>query len=208
MGGSSPRSTPTAVLEDWPSTRPSFLSRFSLRSRAVRPIADFHIVCAEPHRKYAAGDHVEGHIVLVVVKPIRITHLTVLLHGYVRVYKSPNGANEPSFNPVDAGSGRFKYVGNGQASLFQDGQVLCADGRLEPGKYKFGFDLLFPDHGLPSSIDVCLALCPRFARSHADPVAVRARNHLLHDPSHPDPADNVPHADVRPQDLPCRTRRH
>ncbi len=162
MGGSSPRSNPAAVPEDPPPTRPSFLSRFSLRSRGVRPVADFHIVPAEPHRKYAAGDHVEGHIILTIVKAIRITHLAVLLHGYVRVYKNPSAANEPAFNPLDTGSARFKYVGNGQASLFQDEQVLCPEGWLEPGKYKFGFDLLFPDKGLPSSIDVGLA--PRAAR--------------------------------------------
>ncbi|PFH59795.1 hypothetical protein XA68_11874 [Ophiocordyceps unilateralis] len=33
------------------------------------------------------------------------------------------------------------------------GSVVLAVGRLEPGKYEFGFDLVFPDAELPSSID-------------------------------------------------------
>lgn len=143
-----------------PSSR-SFFSRFSLplRSRATRNLTDFHIRPADPHRKYSAGDHVQGAVVLTILKPVRITHLTVSLHGYVRVYKTANGAaTEPAINPADiaqAGS-NFKYFGNGFASLFEDEQVLSADGRLEPGRYEFNFDLMFPSKGLPSSIDVSL----------------------------------------------------
>jgi len=102
---------------------------------------------------------VQGAVILTVVKPVRITHLTVSLHGYVRVYKSPNGsANEPAINPAEVPSvngrgARSKNAGHGYAALFQDEQVLSSDGRLEPGRYEFNFDLLFPAKGLPSSID-------------------------------------------------------
>lgn len=156
LSGTSNAST---TLEDQhqPSSR-SFFSRFALpiRSRSTRNVVDFHIRPAEPHRKYGAGDNVRGAVVLALVKPIRVTHLTVALRGYVRVYKSPNAANEPA-NPSEFdsdGISQFRFLGNGYASLFQDEQVLCADGRLESGRYEFNFDLLFPEKDLPSSIDV------------------------------------------------------
>ncbi|KAI3401692.1 hypothetical protein diail_9356 [Diaporthe ilicicola] len=153
LSGTSNAST---TLEDQPSSR-SFFSRFALpiRSRSTRNVVDFHIRPAEPHRKYGAGDNVKGAVVLTLVKPIRVTHLTVALRGYVRVYKNPNAANEP-LNPSELdsdGISQFRFLGNGYASLFQDEQVLCADGRLETGRYEFNFDLLFPEKDLPSSID-------------------------------------------------------
>ena len=96
----------TSVSLEETSAKSSFFSRFSLplRSRA-RNVADFHIRPADPHRKYGAGDHVQGAVILTVVKPVRITHLTVSLHGYVRVYKSPGAtSNEPIINPAEAPS--------------------------------------------------------------------------------------------------------
>lgn len=146
----------STVLEEQPSSR-SFFSRFSLpiRSRSTRNLVDFHIKPAEPHRKYSAGDSVRGAVHLAIVKPIKVTHLTVALRGFVRVYKNPNAANEPlSIDSASEGVSQFRYIGNGVASLFRDEQVLCADGRLEAGKYQFNFELLFPDDGLPSSIEV------------------------------------------------------
>jgi len=149
----------SATVEETSSTR-SFFSRFSLpslRSRN-RNVADFHIRPADPHRKYNAGDHVQGAVILTAVKPVRITHLTVALHGYVRVYKGPTSA-EPTVNPAEIPSvtsrATRQKLYHGHASLFQDEQVLSSDGRLEPGRYEFNFDLLFPAKGLPSSIDVC-----------------------------------------------------
>ncbi|KAL2257078.1 hypothetical protein VTK26DRAFT_691 [Humicola hyalothermophila] len=138
----------------------SFFSRFSLplRSRA-RHITDFHIRPAEPHRKYGAGDHVQGAVILTVIKPVRITHLVVSLHGYMRVYKGPNvPADEPIVDPGEAPtttsrSSRQKAIGNGYVRLFRDEQPLSGDGRLEPGRYEFNFNLLFPPDGLPSSVD-------------------------------------------------------
>ncbi|KAL2184173.1 hypothetical protein L209DRAFT_486618 [Thermothelomyces heterothallicus CBS 203.75] len=138
----------------------SFFSRLTLPLRPrTRYIADFHIRPAEPHRNYGAGDQVKGAVVLTVVKPVRITHLVVSLHGYMRVYKGPNvPANEPIIDPAEplstSGRGsRQKHHGHGYVRLFQDEQTLSGDGRLDPGKYEFHFNLLFPSSGLPSSID-------------------------------------------------------
>ncbi|KAK4681479.1 ph-response sensor protein [Podospora pseudoanserina] len=147
-------------VDDTSSSRRSFFSRLSLplRQRA-RHITDFHIRPAEPYRKYGAGDHVLGAVILTVVKPVRITHLTVALHGFVRVYKGPGApANEPIVNPAEiptnTGRGaRQKSHSVGRVNLFEDEQTLSADGRLEPGRYEFNFELLFPSKGLPSSID-------------------------------------------------------
>ncbi|KAI5466404.1 hypothetical protein BGZ63DRAFT_348212 [Mariannaea sp. PMI_226] len=143
------------------SSRPGFLSRLSrplslpLRSRN-RNVTDFHIRSDEPHRRCVAGDHVRGAVVLVVVKPIRFTHLVVSLHGYVRVLKDPAAVAKTkgaTVLPQGGGSMRPRYHGNGLASLFQDEQVLSGEGRLDAGKYEFGFDLVFPQKGLPSSIE-------------------------------------------------------
>ncbi|KAK4128753.1 hypothetical protein N657DRAFT_608449 [Parathielavia appendiculata] len=152
---------PASASEDpSSSSNLSFFSRFTLPLRSrTRYIADFHIRPAEPHRKYGAGDQVQGAVVLTVVKPVRITHLVVSLHGYMRVYKGPNTtANEPIIDPGEALSSssrisRQKGLSNGCVRLFQDEQILSGDGRLEPGRYEFNFNLLFPGDGLPTSID-------------------------------------------------------
>ncbi|ROW18385.1 hypothetical protein VPNG_00163 [Cytospora leucostoma] len=160
LPGTTSKASTSTTLEDQQqsSSRSSFFSRFALpiRSRNTRNVVDFHIRPSEPHRKFNAGDHVKGAVVLTVVKPIRLTHLTVALRGFVRVHKSPNNAAADPVNPpgIDSdGVSQFKFLGNGYASLFQDEQVLCADGRLESGKYEFNFDLLFPESNLPSSIE-------------------------------------------------------
>ncbi|KAH9221614.1 hypothetical protein DL95DRAFT_402947 [Leptodontidium sp. 2 PMI_412] len=149
--------TPTTSVPPLPSSSRSLLSRLTapLKSR-TRNLTEFHIRPDEPHRKYSPGDLVRGAVVLTVVKPIRLTHLTVCLHGYVRVFKSPNGANDPvpdlgltaSSNPR-----KTQYFGNGHASLFQDEVTLCGEGRLDIGVYEFNFELEFPRKGLPSSVD-------------------------------------------------------
>ncbi|KAI1097273.1 hypothetical protein F4804DRAFT_339364 [Jackrogersella minutella] len=144
-------------LDDSPS-KPSFFSRLTspLRSR-TRNLADFHVRLQEPHRQYSAGDHIRGHVILSVVKPVRITHLTVALHGFVRVYKHAGaGAQLSPVNPAVVSHDKnrnVRYFGNGLASLFQDEQVLCGEGRLKPTRFEFEFDLIFPAKGLPSSID-------------------------------------------------------
>jgi arrestin-related trafficking adapter 9 len=148
------------------STRRSLLSRLALPLRSrTRNLTDFHIRPLEPHRRYSPGDVVKGAVVLTVVKPIRVTHLTVCLHGFVRVYKRANEANETL--PADVGltaardGTKTQYFGNGHASLFQDEVTLCGEGRLEPGIYEFNFEMEFPSKGLPTSIDAC---CPFTSR--------------------------------------------
>ncbi|KAF4581126.1 pH-response regulator protein palF/RIM8 [Ophiocordyceps camponoti-floridani] len=142
------------------SVRSGLLSRLSrpltlpLRSRN-RNIVDFHVRCDEPYRQYASGDPVRGSVVVVIVRPLRITHLVASLHGHVRVLKDPTSAAKAQHAALSSTGSSVcpRYHGNGIASLFQDEQVLSGEGRLEPGKYEFGFDLVFPDVELPSSID-------------------------------------------------------
>lgn len=132
------------------------LSYLTLIRARPRNQTEFYIRPDEPHRKYSPGDAVKGTVVLTVFKPTRITHLTVCLHGYVRVFKSPNGANEPFVDPGLAATQNpqnSQYFGNGHASLFQDEITLCGEGRLDAGIYEFKFELLFPPKDLPTSID-------------------------------------------------------
>ncbi|PHH78580.1 hypothetical protein CDD83_3954 [Cordyceps sp. RAO-2017] len=156
-----PPNTSSVASKHKHASRPSLLSRLSLplslplRSRN-RNVVDFHVRCDEPYRKYSAGDPVRGSVVLAVVRPLRITHLVVSLQGQVRVLKDPTSAAKAQLAAASSPGGSSaqpQYHGNGFASLFQDEQVLSGEGRLEPGKYEFGFDLVFPDTELPSSID-------------------------------------------------------
>ena len=126
------------------------LDRFLPLRTVGRTLDDFHIKPDEPHRTYSAGDHVHGAVVLVITKPIRITHLTVALHGFVRVFKSPSGVSDQPPTPGTPPPAR------GYATLFRDELALSQGGRLDAGRYEFKFDLIFPDDvALPSSIDVC-----------------------------------------------------
>lgn len=162
--GASNRST-DLPLDDGPPKKSllSFLS-LPLRSRTRnRNLAEFFVKVDDPHRTYAAGERITGSVVISITKPIRITHLTVCLHGYVRVFKNATQLNAKPINPALAPSEAqksFRYFGNGHAQLFQDEQVLCGEGRLEARRWEFKFDLLFPSEGLPSSIDVGLCAIP------------------------------------------------
>jgi hypothetical protein len=176
-----------------PPSRPGLLSRLSLpltlRNRN-RNVADFHVRPNEPYRQYAAGDHVRGTVVLAIVKPVRITHLVVSLNGFVRAFKDPVSAGKLTGSAVPlphGSSSRPQYHGNGFASLFQDEQVLSGEGRLEPARYEFGFDLVFPDKGLPSSIDVCRRRPLLFTSSWPSLMqpTVRTRYHIIHNHRHP-----------------------
>ena len=139
-------------------TSNTFLSRFrSHLAQRNRNITDFYIEPDDPWRAYFPGDTISGTVVLTVVRPVRITHLVICLHGFVKVFKNtvPAGeaAPEVGFLP---GRGRrgAEYLGNGLASLFEDEVVLCGDGRLKEGIYKFRFEMAFPPYALPSSINV------------------------------------------------------
>jgi hypothetical protein len=151
--------TPKASPSSTASTGRSLLSRLTgpLRSRS-KYFSDFYIRPLEPHRQYAPGDIIKGLVVLTIVKPFRITHLTVTLHGVVRVYKNQaTVTNNTIYEPAVTGSSKHaRYFGNGHASLFQDETILCGEGRLEAGVYEFEFHLDFPRKGLPTSIDVSI----------------------------------------------------
>ena len=124
-------------------------------------INDYHIELDDPHKVYGPSDTVSGKIILSVAKPLGITHLTVCLYGFVEVFKnhSKSKTNTRS-NGVRVGSGKGRrwvseYYGDGFATLFEDEQVLCGDGRLDPNLYHFRFEMVFPSTlSLPSSIDV------------------------------------------------------
>lgn len=74
------------------------------------------------------------------------------------MYKNPVVPGETVQDVGFLGPGRGRrngeYLGNGLATLFEDEVVLCGDGRLKEGIYKFRFELCFPPYSLPSSISV------------------------------------------------------
>jgi hypothetical protein len=140
--------------------RTSLLSKFrSQLGQRNRGITDFYIEPDDPWRSYFPGDVVKGTVVLTVVRPVRITHLVISLHGIVKVFKNnvPAGETPPDVGSLGPGRGRrgAEYLGNGVATLFEDEVVLCGEGRLKEGIYKFRFEMSFPPYALPSSITVC-----------------------------------------------------
>ena len=150
-----------------PTPSPSFSGRRLISKIAspfaskARNITDYFVEVDDPHKQYSPGDAVRGSVKLRVVKPTRVTHIVVCLHGFVQVFKNPGSPGEGfRSNASYVGSGRGtktgEYFGNGFASLFEDEVVLCGDGRLADGSYQFQFELEFPDRDLPSSIDVSL----------------------------------------------------
>ncbi|KAF2266340.1 hypothetical protein CC78DRAFT_459377 [Lojkania enalia] len=127
-------------------------------SSKPRNFTEFYIQPDDPHRQYAPGDIISGSVIIKVIKPLRITHLVISLHGYAQVFKNPNSPGDAYRNystTVGSGKGRKggSYFGNGFVSLFEDEAVLCGEGRLGEGVYHFNFELEFPSKGLPSSID-------------------------------------------------------
>lgn len=150
----------TAALQS-PSVKKSLFARvsspFGSKSRTV---AEFTVQADDPHRRYGPGDFVNGTVVLKLVKAVRVTHIVVCLHGFVQVYKTAGGAPAEGFRAHNhligkgRGNRRGQYFGNGFATLFEDERVVCGDGRLEEGRYKFEFKMRFPDETMPSSIDV------------------------------------------------------
>lgn len=148
-------------------TSPKSTRTKSVLSRLVAPfskvtsrnISDFNIQPNEPYKSYLPGDIVKGSVLLTVLRPIRITHLVVCLHGYVKVHKNPvpagDGSGDARFSGPLTGRKGEEYLGNGFASLFEDETVVCGGGTLKESVYNFEFELKFPSTPLPSSIDVC-----------------------------------------------------
>lgn len=144
-------------------SRNFFLSKFrSQLGHRNRSITDFYVEPDDPWRTYSPGDSIKGTVVLTVVRPVRVTHLVICLHGFVKVFKNTVASAEaaPDIGFLGPGRGRrgSEYLGNGLATLFEDEVVLCGEGRLKEGIYKFRFDMLFPPYALPSSITVCSSL--------------------------------------------------
>ncbi|KAJ5389753.1 uncharacterized protein N7496_000821 [Penicillium cataractarum] len=138
--------------------RSSFLSKFrSPLGNRNRSITDFYIDPDDPWRSYFPGDVIKGTVIVTVVRPVRITHIVVCLHGYVKVFKNavPAGEVAPDLGFLGPGRGRrgAEYMGNGLATLFEDEVVLCGDGRLKEGIYKFRFEMGLPPYALPSSLN-------------------------------------------------------
>ncbi len=141
------------------SRRSAILSRFTAPlANRNRNVTEFHVEPDDPWKSYLPGETVRGCAVLTVSKPVPITHLVVCLHGHARVYKNQviagNGLATSGFLGPGRGSRGVEYLGNGFTSLFEDEVVLCGEGLLKKGVYKFKFELGFPQQGLPSSIDV------------------------------------------------------
>ena len=121
---------------------------------------DQEIRLDEPFRKYFAGDTIKGAVLLTASKALRITHLVVRLHGFVKVVNNARlpGETIPYDENLLTSSKKKKgieYFGNGFARLFEDERVLCGDGRLS-GRYEFRFELDLPSTGVPSGIDVSI----------------------------------------------------
>jgi hypothetical protein len=124
-----------------------------------RHVVDFRLEPERPFYKYTAGDDVRGAVYLTAAKPLRITHLVVALHGSVRTFRSETEGIKAKMSsaPPAAPNGPLAmvmYHGRGQASLFQDEQILSGEGRLEPQRYIFHFHLKLPEGPLPSSLYV------------------------------------------------------
>ena len=141
----------------------SFVSRLaSPFASKTRNFADFTVEPDDPHRAYSPGDTVTGSVRIKVLKAFRVTHLTLCLHGFVQVFRHPDHGGDVNRFPHTGRGKRGKrggeYFGNGYASLFEDEIVLCGEGRLGEGVYQFNFEIDFPNKGLPSSIDVSVAM--------------------------------------------------
>ncbi|KAI5779581.1 hypothetical protein EDC01DRAFT_621296 [Geopyxis carbonaria] len=159
---SSPSSQSSRSLLHRLRTKTSALSFRSSR----RSLTDFHIQLNDPHRVYSPTDIVPGSVCVTVERPLQITHITVALVGRVDVYSNTREASGRRRNKDDwddAWPNNDGYNDSsapyGRVNLCRDEIVLCGEGRLEPGVYKFGFELEFcklPGIGeasLPTSLD-------------------------------------------------------
>ncbi|KAL8697211.1 MAG: hypothetical protein Q9224_002423 [Gallowayella concinna] len=140
--------------------RLSILSRFNIPNASKKPrnVSEYSIELDEPYTTFATGDRIKGHVILNVERPVRITHLTICLHGVVKVLKNGRLSTDSitrwrSYLATGQGKWGGAYFGNGLAALFKDEVVLAGDGCLATSLYQFEFDLELPTHSLPSSID-------------------------------------------------------
>ena len=142
-------------------THPSILARCTTPfASKQRNLFEQDIRLDEPFRQYYSGDTVKGAVHLNVAKSQRITHLVIRLHGFVKVANRAKLPGESisydeALMALEKGRGRrgIEYFGNGFARLFEDETVLCGEGRVL-GQYQFGFEMVLPEKGLPSGVDV------------------------------------------------------
>ena len=137
------------------SPRRRILSRIaSPFSRAPRAVAEFSVSIDDELRQFAPGDSVTGTVLVRIARPTRVTHISVCLHGFAQVFRHAGVPGE-RYRPGAARHQRSSDAAtSGFAALFEDEVVLCGDGRLTERTYKFKYELIFPEEGLPSSIDV------------------------------------------------------
>ncbi|KAL9020419.1 MAG: hypothetical protein Q9185_002294 [Variospora sp. 1 TL-2023] len=148
-----------AGIENNPRRLP-LLSRLNntFAPKKPRNVSEYSIELEEPYRTFAPGERIRGHVILTVERPVRITHLTICLHGVVKVLKNgriPGESTNRWRSYLATGQGKWgeAYFGNGLAALFKDEVVLAGDGCLTASSYRFNFDLELPTNRLPSSID-------------------------------------------------------
>ncbi|CUS12574.1 unnamed protein product [Tuber aestivum] len=154
------------MVTDSPPPRNGFLTRLrsktsslslpGLRTPRRRTLTDFHIQLDDPHRVYSASDVVKGCVCAKVERSLTLTHLVVNLIGRVDLQASPS-TREGGGKRGKEWEEEFDGLSGG-VTLCRDEMVLCGEGRLEPGVYKFGFELDFVPvgklaGGLPSSLD-------------------------------------------------------
>ena len=116
----------------------------------------------EPFRQYAPGDRIKGAIHVTFTKPMRITHLVIRTHGFVKLFnRAKLPGQQMSYDDLllESGNGKGRqgaeHLGRGYARLFEDEEVLCGEGRVS-GLVLFRFETVLPTRNIPSSIDVCL----------------------------------------------------
>ena len=148
---------------------PSLLERWtSAFASKQRNVLEQDIRLDEPFRLYYSGETVRGVVHMNVAKSLRITHLVMRLHGFVKVANRAKLPGESisydeALVALEKGRGRrgIEYFGDGFARLFEDEVVLCGEGRVF-GRYEFAFEMVLPSKGLPSGIDVSTNTLPRF----------------------------------------------
>ena len=166
----------TATTVKKKSTDSSLLPRCfkTLISKPQSPIEQ-EIRLSEPFRQYNPGNAIKGIVILHVAKPQRITHLTLRLHGFVKVLNKalhPGEQLEYDEELFSTGIGNerrgIEYFGNGFAQLFDEEVVLCGDGCLREKTYEFHFHMTLPLKGIPSGINVSWLLFASIHRLASD----------------------------------------
>ncbi|KAI5815959.1 hypothetical protein BZA77DRAFT_314685 [Pyronema omphalodes] len=137
------------------------ISRVKFPTRPRRTIATT-IELDDPHRVHAPDSIVTGYVCVTIERAVAILHLTVCLVGSVNVCTSAKelgkkGKTEHWATGFDGRRSGNSGQGFGSFNVCWDEMVLSGEGKLEPGVYKFGFELEFCKlagvSSLPTSLD-------------------------------------------------------